>query len=305
MKKLFFAFLCLGFFASQTLQAQLQKEPEKLTKTLLWKLEGKGLKKPSYIFGTIHMIAEKDYFLPKATEKALKKCKNFVAEVDMSNEMVMAMQLLKLAPMKDKTKLADLLAKEEYETIKNYLTKESPNAEAKMMFPMMENWQPMLTQSIIMQEFIPKPVKSYETELGAIAKKEKMNFAGLETLEDQVAAIDKIPYKDQAKALYELVLEAKKKSPDNEFEKLVKIYKNQDIDGMIEMSKENFDEMGKGSEDALLTVRNNNWIPKIGEMASKTPCFFAVGAAHLGGENGIIRLLKKAGYKLTPVENLP
>jgi hypothetical protein len=50
-----------------------------------------------------------------------------------------------------------------------------------------------------------------------------------------------------------------------------------------------------------LKNRNENWIPVMAVMMKKRPVFFAVGAGHLAGDNGVIKLLRKAGYTLTPV----
>jgi uncharacterized protein YbaP (TraB family) len=55
-------------------------------------------------------------------------------------------------------------------------------------------------------------------------------------------------------------------------------------------------------EDEFLSKRNQNWVPKIKESISSKKCFIAVGAGHLGGPNGLIRLLQKEGYTLTPVQ---
>jgi uncharacterized protein YbaP (TraB family) len=51
----------------------------------------------------------------------------------------------------------------------------------------------------------------------------------------------------------------------------------------------------------MLTVRNNNWVEIMPEMMKKQSNLFAVGTAHLVGENGVIELLRKQGYKITPV----
>ena len=51
----------------------------------------------------------------------------------------------------------------------------------------------------------------------------------------------------------------------------------------------------------LLNNRNKNWISKIDKYVKQKPTFIAVGAAHLGGQNGVISLLKKQGFKVEPV----
>jgi len=301
----FFLAVCSQMLAYAQKSKQQITTPEQLDKTLLWKVSGKGIK-TSYIYGTIHMIAQKDFFLAPATLKAFNKTKSLVTEIDMSNQLVLGVQMLRLAPMKD-AELKNLLSESDYNTVKNYFEKESNNPELKMMpFSMVENWKPMLLQSFLYTDMIEKPVKAYEMEFVSLAqKRKKMQFGGLETIEDQMNVFETISYADQAKALLEMVQQVKSadKTGAAEFAQLVELYKSQDIDAMISHSKKSFEEMGDKSEDALLTNRNKNWIPKIGEMAKKTPCFFAVGAAHLGGENGIIRLLMREGYKVEPVNN--
>jgi len=300
-------FLFLAAFSQMLAFAQKAKTniPEQLDKTLLWKVSGKGIK-TSYIYGTIHMISQKDFFLHPATLKAFEKTKSLVTEIDMSNQLVLGVQMLRLAPMKN-AELKNLLSESDYNIIKNYFEKESTNPELKMMpFSMVENWKPMLLQSFLYTDLIEKPVKAYEMEFVSLAqKRKKMQFGGLETIEDQMNVFETISYADQAKALLEMIQQTKSsdKTAAAEFAQLVALYKSQDIDAMVSHSKKSFEEMGDKSEEALLTNRNKNWIPKIGEMAKKTPCFFAVGAAHLGGENGIIRLLMREGYKVEAVRN--
>lgn len=301
--------ILLTLITTAVLNAQKKKEtntviPDRLENALLWELIGKGIKK-SYIFGTIHMISEKDFLLSDNTMKAIKKCKTMVMEIDMSQTMQMGIQMLILAPMKGAKTLADLISEEDYLMVKNYFTKESGNAEAKMMpFDMIEKWKPILLQSFLYQDMIEGPLKAYEMELLSIGTDRKMNFAGLETVEDQINVFEKIPYEDQAKALVELIQNIKKgeDSGKEEFQKLVQLYKAEDIDAMVEMSSEQYFDNMENGEAELLTNRNVKWIPKIKNFSSKKPTFYAVGAAHLGGPNGVIRLLMQEGYTLKPLK---
>jgi uncharacterized protein YbaP (TraB family) len=169
---------------------------------------------------------------------------------------------------------------------------------------MIEKWKPMLLQSFLYQDMIEGSMKSYEMELLNIGSERKMKFDGLETVEDQVNVFEKIPYTDQAKALVELIKEIKKdeNSGKAEFKKLIDIYLAQDIEGMVEMSGEEFFKDMENGEAELLTNRNQKWIPKIKAFSKDKSVFYAVGAAHLGGPNGILRLLMKEGYTLKPVK---
>ncbi len=85
---------------------------------------------------------------------------------------------------------------------------------------------------------------------------------------------------------------------------LIKVYNTEDIDTIYDMTKEQILEAENGAEifEALLNKRNINWVKQIPTIAKKSPTFFAVGAAHLSGPNGVINLLHKAGLTVEPVE---
>lgn len=293
--------ICWAYsFAPASAQKTEAPEEGKLAKSLLWKVTGKGIK-PSYVFGTIHMIGESDFFWNKSMDKAFKKTKKLVMEMDMSQQMAMAVQMMQLAPMKGGETLKDLVTEDEYKLIKTYFTEEATSPQAKMTFGIAQNWQPMLLQSLLYMEMIDGPVKMYEMELTSKAKDADMSFGGLETVADQMAVFNTIPYKEQAKALIEMINNIKKGDGGaNEFAKMVLHYKAQDVDGMLDAMQGDLDEMENKS--ALLDDRNIKWIPQIIETSKKQPTFYAVGAGHLGGENGVIRLLKKEGFKVTPVK---
>ena len=114
-----------------------------------------------------------------------------------------------------------------------------------------------------------------------------------------MSMFDSIPYDAQAKMLVESI--KSNQSGDDQFKEMVEMYKNQDIYRMQSMLKDE-DEGIADYEDLLLAGRNRNWIPIMAEMMTQRPTFFAVGAGHLGGEAGVIALLRQKGYEVRPVK---
>ena len=88
-----------------------------LGKGLLWEITGNGLKKKSYLLGTIHLIPAKDYFFPKYYTKAVKVTKSMVMEIDMT-DILGQLEVMKMAIMKDK-ELKDLYDEKTYLEITN------------------------------------------------------------------------------------------------------------------------------------------------------------------------------------------
>jgi uncharacterized protein len=56
-------------------------------------------------------------------------------------------------------------------------------------------------------------------------------------------------------------------------------------------------------DDLLLKNRNKNWVKQLKQIMENKSVFVAVGAGHLVGNDGLISLLKKAGYNVVPLEN--
>ena len=267
---------------------------------LLWKVTGKELTKPSYVFGTIHMIGAEDFFLTDAMKSAFKASEKVVFEINMEdmNDMSVIFGLMSKLTMEDGKTLKDLMSDEDYKLVKDHF------AELGLPLMFLEKMKPMFLSTFASGDMAPGDIqngklKSYEMEFMEMAKATKKEMAGLETIEFQLSMFDSIPYKAQADMLVEAI-----KSSDvgnDQFAEMVKLYKNQDLLGLTNMIQSDTEGIAE-FEDVLLTGRNKNWIPLMEGMMPTKPTFFAVGAGHLGGKNGVVALLRKAGYKVTAVD---
>lgn len=295
----FFLTSPLFLFISCSGAQSAQKDSNSLPQSLLWKIEREGIAEPSYLFGTIHMIPKEDYFLPSGLEEAFNKSNDVVFEIDLDEMSGIGtlMGMLSNLMMKDGMTISKLLTKEEYREVAAYFE----NMGLPMM--MLDKVKPMFLSMLAEVNMDPASlqsdeIKSYEMELYQKAQDSKKDVGGLETMKYQMSLFDSIPYKDQALMLLDAVRGTSMES--DLFEKTVALYKTQNIEAMVEM----VDDGSAGSsnfEDVLLNNRNHNWIPVMSKMMTTGPVFFAVGAGHLAGESGVINLLKKQGYKLTPV----
>ena len=89
-------------------------------------------------------------------------------------------------------------------------------------------------------------------------------------------------------------------SESDELKILTKAYTSQNINQMIETINDK-DQSLNPYMDLMVNNRNRNWITIMSKVMSEEPCFFAVGAGHLAGDQGVIRLLRKAGFTVEPV----
>jgi uncharacterized protein YbaP (TraB family) len=135
------------------------------------------------------------------------------------------------------------------------------------------------------------------------AKKKGKTMAGLETMAFQMSIFDSIPYKVQAQELLKSISSNDKDSDgDKEFKEMMTAYKEQNLEKLGKLITETDGGLMQ-YQDLLLNNRNHNWVEKLKTIMPKSSVVVAVGAGHLPGEQGVINLLRKAGYTVTPVEN--
>lgn len=298
--------------ASDVVQDPQKFAPTSSDTSLLWRITAPGVSTPSYLFGTIHIIPEKDYFLPNPVVAAINESKNVVFEIDpreMQNP-AMLISLMTKINMRNDTSLEDLLSKEQYTEVEEYF-----NASG-MPFFIFKKMKPMFLSAMVGQdmdalgglsggETQPGGMKSYEFELTEIAEAGAKEIGGLESMEYQLSIFDSIPYKAQAMMLYDAV-QADTGADDgavNQLEMMVELYTRQAV---AELAQTITDESAgvANFEELLLTKRNANWVPVIKtatQNGATGGSFYAVGAGHLGGAKGVIALLRAEGLTVEPV----
>lgn len=267
--------------------------------TLLWKISGNGLEKPSYLYGTIHMICAEDAILSVNMKKALRDCDELYLEVDLDNLMEM-MTMMGQMKMRGDTTLRDLLDEAQYLKVKDYFTRKG----TMLPFPLLETYKPLLASSLLEEGGLGcDKVAVMEQVIMQEAKSRGKKVSGLETMAYQAGMLDSIPYKLQALQLLSYIDSATSGDRDNkQLTELFAAYKSQDLKRLENLMVE-ADAGMSGFTELLLYRRNENWVRKLRTLMPGRSLVIAVGAGHLPGQRGVIELLRKAGYTVTPVEN--
>ncbi|MDQ3277851.1 MAG: TraB/GumN family protein [Bacteroidota bacterium] len=288
--------ICAGLVAN----GQKAKAPAPArNNTLLWRISGKDLSKPSYLFGTMHMLCADDIVLSDSLKSAIASADDVYLELDMENlfEMMGAMQHMS---MRNDTTLADLLTREEYNAIKKHFEEKG----SMLPFNMLETYKPLLTASMLAEQQVSScdKVISMEQLIMKEAKQHSVDIKGLETMNFQLGIFDKIPYRLQAKQLHKMITEAGSSKNDNSMKILTDAYRKQQLEMLEEITMK--EDMGiQNFTELLLYSRNSNWAKKLQTLMKERALVVAVGAGHLPGKRGVINLLRQAGYKVEPVKN--
>jgi len=283
MKKTLLSLLAL--FATQI-------EAQNLEKSLLWKISGNGIKEASYLYGTIHITC--DATLPQKAIKALEATNQLYLELDMDDPKLQQSMMQGMMMIDGKT-MSSLASDEDFKIVDAFLQKQL-GYSAKML----NSIKPFMVSAMLYPKMINCEMQSVEQKLMDVTKEQKEEIFGLESVEDQLKVFDAIPYEVQ---MNELIKTAKNdlEKDKKEMDLFMNIYKSEDISAMYNATQDSENEITSKFEEILLSDRNKKWIPIIEKVAKEKPTFFGVGAGHLGGELGVIQLLRKKGYKVEAV----
>lgn len=284
-------------FFSGTLHAQEKKSE----KSLLWKVSGNGLKENSYLFGTYHLLGDKFLAEVPETSQPFANAKGIVVETVLDSSKMMSIMMSK-AMMQGK-KISTLLTPEDFNRVDSVL--QAVSGYSLKMFDMFKPIQAgMMISLSYAQKLNADLLKKYDgtpldIHFASSAKKMGKTVTQLETMEQQFDMLyNHFTVEEQAKQLAVMVKQGDALTKGSS--ELFTLYLQKDVHGLAVLMESLSDDMA-GNMDHLLKDRNHNWVKALPGLMKSGSQFIAVGAGHLPGEDGLITLLRKQGYTVTPV----
>lgn len=279
----FFKFLLVAALLIPTLNSNAQT-PTKGDRSLLWRISGNGLTKPSYLFGTIHLMDKRLFRHDDSVFVAIERTEGIALEVNLNDLVAYYINRL-LDERENDKKLSDLMDEEQLKKYEPYFKKKfgkrSEEVTTKDIVKEKNKWLSKYQSEGSMPTFL-------DAYLYTIADKMGKWTGGIEDIEDQMSLIDRT----------DLNLMTVSDNKTN-IEDLIKLYINEDIQGMENL----INKYDQSFKDALLLKRNVKMARRMDSLSRFRSMFFAVGAAHLPGEEGVISLLRKRGFVVEPVHS--
>jgi uncharacterized protein YbaP (TraB family) len=269
----------------------------------LWRIEGGT--KPSYVFGTIHLSGADVTALSPATEKAVASTDALYTEVPMD----MATQMKAATSLIGGESLGKVLPKDLYERAEAELKRINPQLNLQP-FDQMKIWGLAVTIPLLEEQLKNPGALPLDAQLYTTAQRTGKEVGGIETMEEQMGLFEQFNKDEQIAMLKSTLdeMERARKEGRNPVEELRKGYLSGDLaklDKMLNEWMSGFDpKLLARFMEALLTKRNHVMAERIGEKLKSAPGksqFFAIGAGHLMGEEGVLKLLEKQGLKVTRV----
>lgn len=273
---------------------------------LLWKISGNGIKSPSYLFGTHHLIPVSFLDEIDGLDQAFKASEQMIGELDMSKMMAMQMKILQKSMLPKGYSYKTLLNDADYQLLSNEVYK-----TLNMKFSKLEKMRPAMIQNLLMitlyQKYYPTASdgKGIDQHFQDLAKKNKMKVKGLERADDQIyILLEHQSIERQTEMLMCMI-----KHPEllkEQMDKMQQAYMSQNLTALNALYTENKKDdpcpSTQAEKDAMNKDRNKKWLKILPEMMHEKSSFIAVGCMHLVGDDGLITGLRKLGYKVEPVK---
>jgi len=266
--------------------------------SLLWEISGNGLSAPSYLYGTIHLQDKRVFDFNDSLMPKLLECSTFAMEINVDS--VNETRLMAMMFMEDGKTLEDIYSKKDYALLKKAFKKMTG-----MDILLFNTMKPFAIMTLIEASETLKGKKEDTSKknmkeemdlyLAGIAKDSGKKVIGIETVDEQMAVVSKMPPS--------LLIASIKNSnkDDKEIEKMIEAYRHEQLDKVLAMLDDKSSPLGVEFSDEILTQRNHIMADRISNLIPAQTIFIAIGAGHLPGKEGVIELLRKKGFTVKAV----
>ncbi|MBL7728599.1 MAG: TraB/GumN family protein [Dinghuibacter sp.] len=249
------------------------KAQQKWPSTLLWRISGNGFTEPSYLFGTIHLQRKEVFYFGDSVYAALNKVQGFAMELDPYAMIDAYLEKMFAKDFFGNDDSEEDAPKAEMNTPSKQKNKRGA-VQLKNRYNVPEKPDDMAT---VVDLYLYEKAKSAGKWMGAV-----------EDVEDQLYLVDELGGNANSKPVNE-------KEEKRMLDSLLKWYTTQNLSKIDYYLNNNYE------FDHDFNKRNRKMAFRADSLGRIRSMFFAVGAAHLPGDSGVITLLRQRGFTVTPV----
>jgi uncharacterized protein len=271
-------------------------------KPMLWKVSDAD--NSLYLLGSFHLLKESDYPLAKSTDAAFEDAEQLYFEIsaEEANNPALGQKMAQAALRTDGKTLQSSLPEKTWKQFEAYA------AERKLPAANFQNFEPWFVTLMLsvmeMQKMGLNPALGLDKHFMDRAAKAGKVTKGLETGESQISMLDSMTPTEQQQQLQDMLDDSA--NMKKEIEQLHDTWRKGDdktlFDEMAMEMKKQYPELYQ----SINPKRNNAWMPKLEALLkdnAKDDIMVVVGALHLIGEDGVVKMLSDKGYKVERVTN--
>ena len=267
---------------------------QSLPKALLWSVVHPDRPDTSFLYGTMHSTDDRAFRHQAAVQAVMPRCATVAGELDLSqspNASLAVMGRLLLPAGQD---LESLYSKKEWKRLEPVLKE-----RLGPLVAMVSRMKPFFVMATLMEgDMVSDHERMLDDALMEHARALDLRVIGLETMDEQVAAIEAIPLAEQADMLYDHLVG---KQGADDLDAMHDAYAEQDLERLWAITSSSTGPTVV-MEKVLLTDRNRVMVHRMNSViAADTTALFLLGAAHLPGPDGLLEGLRAKGYLVAPV----
>lgn len=262
---------------------------------LLWRIERDG-ETAGYLFGTIHSDRPEVLDLPAPVERAFERAARYAFEIDQRN--IDRRDIMQVMHYPEGTSLPQRLPADLWKRTRKVAAQRGLPADTVTS---MEPW----ALAMILGLPPADPQRILDMHLQQRARDTGRPVTGLESVTEQLSIFDRLDESDQIEMLATAIRMVETGRADELFEQMVDAWLERDLRRIVELSDDHPAIADPATNDRLmnqlLEQRNRRMVERMRPLLEAGGAFIAVGAMHLAGDEGLVRLLERRGYLLSPV----
>lgn len=279
---------------------------------LLYRISGNGLESPSYIVGTYHLAPASFADSIPGMSEAIENTQQVCGELDMMDAFKPenAARLMQSQMLPEDVTLPSLLTNEQLARLNALLLEVmGANFENETFAAQMGKMKPVvLSTTLSLMSYMKQangfnPMELLDNYFQTLALQSGKSVKGFETVDFQMEVLYGTDLQKQVDDLMCMVDHFEEST--SLVDRITTAYFSQDFKQLEAVLEEEMEGECAGSpedEAALLDNRNHNWIKMMPDMMTEQPTLFVVGAGHLCGEQGVLKLLEGLGYTVEGVK---
>ena len=249
-----------------------------------------------FLGGTIHLLTKQDFPLPAEFELAYQRADLLVFEVepDIVNSPASQQKFAQYAYYSDGTQLSDVLDTSTYQMLNNFLTSRG------LLMTSFESMKPGMLAAVLTVVELQRlglAGKGVDEFFSDKSRRDNKSQLALETIDHQFRALATLGIGRESFTIRHALGEAEKIA--GLMQDIKKAWRAGDNQALVNVSLTPWMNRFPALYESLLVQRNNRWLPQL-EALLATPAkeYVLVGALHLVGKDGLLRLLRQKGYKV-------
>ena len=291
------ALACCVVAIACSVDAAVATQPEtRFTKGLLWRVSKAG-SAPSYVFGTIHLADPRVLDIPDPVSRALARSRRYYRESIQGVRE--AARLFEAGQFDDERRLEPLIGADAYAKVAAMLRERSvPDDVIARLKP----WAVLTNLTVTPEDY---EGVTLDQKLLELAGARRLRVVGLEGIEEQIAVFDRIPLDTQVALLRHTL--AHRDELAAMIEPTIQAWMNRDLEGIHRAgyrAAQRYPEVAEHYRVLHRRVVENRSIVMAHRLfmpLREGGNFVAVGANHLYGEEGMLALIEKQGYRVERV----